>query len=79
MDKGFSVFNLKEQVTYVNPIAISLTEYEEWKREFTFDSLMGLRYGQSFCNRFNITDNLLYYTMTPQQSDAYIKKHYIQD
>jgi len=79
MNKGFSVFNLQEQVTYVNPLAITRLQYDEWKRQFSFEALMGLRYGQSFCNQFGIVDNLLYYTMTPQQADAYILTHYIKD
>jgi len=53
-------------------------QFEQWKQEFTFDALYGLRYGQSFCNHFDITDNLLYYnSWSVDQTDKYIKKNYV--
>ena len=52
--------------------------FEQWKQTFTFDALYGLRYGQSFCNNFNITDNLLYYnSWSVDQTNEYIEKNYI--
>ena len=57
---------------------ISQEDFEIWQQDFTWDALHGIRYGQSFCNRFGITDNLLYYTTwPPEQMDDYIRKHYI--
>ena len=58
---------------------IAMTEFEHWKnKEFTFDALHGLRYGQSFCSRFNITDNLLYYApWSVDKINNYIVKNYI--
>lgn len=57
---------------------ISEEEFKIWRQDFTWDALHGLRYGQSFCNRFGITDNLLYYnTWPPEQQDDYIRRHYI--
>jgi hypothetical protein len=60
-----------------NPI--SLEDFELWKKDYTWDALHGIRYGQSFCNRFNIIDNILYYTRFPttQECDKYIEKNYI--
>jgi tagatose-1,6-bisphosphate aldolase non-catalytic subunit AgaZ/GatZ len=53
-------------------------DFELWQKDYTWDALHGLRYGQSFCNRFSISDNLLYYTGWPiDQIDAYIKRTYI--
>jgi hypothetical protein len=64
------------RVTFLNHIA--LEDYELWTKDVIWDCLHGIRYGQSFCNRFGITDNLLYYTTWPvEQIDNYIKKHYI--
>ena len=61
------------------PEPISLEDFELWRKDFTWDALHGIRYGQSFCNRFNISDNLLYYTAwPPEQLEEYIKKHYIE-
>jgi hypothetical protein len=57
---------------------ISQDDFELWQKDYTWDALHGQRYGQSFCNRFGITDNLLYYTAWPcEQIDEYIKKHYL--
>ena len=61
------------------PEPISQEDFELWQQDFTWDALHGLRYGQSFCNRFGVTDNLLYYTAwPPEQMDDYIRKHYIE-
>jgi hypothetical protein len=61
-----------------NNLKITLEDFEIWQQDFTWDALHGIRYGQSFCNRFGITDNLLYYTTwPPEQMDDYIKKNYI--
>jgi hypothetical protein len=58
---------------------ISQEDFELWQKDVIWDALYGLRYGQSFCNRFNISDNLLYYnTWPPEQIDDYIKKNYIE-
>ena len=57
---------------------ITNEQFERWKQDFTFDALHGQRYGQSFCNTFDITDYLLYYTpRTVDQINYYIKKNYV--
>jgi hypothetical protein len=56
---------------------ITLKEYEDWKKQALFDNLRGLRYGQSFCNTFDITDNLLFFTMNHKDADDYIRANYI--
>ena len=57
---------------------ISEEEYELWKRDFTLDALRGQRYGQSFCNKFGVNDNHLYYAVDNSKwADEYIRKHYI--
>jgi hypothetical protein len=59
-------------------VPITLAEYEQWRESYTFLALKGQRYGQSFCNRFGITDNHLYYnTGGVDWSDAYIRKTYL--
>lgn len=57
--------------------AVSHADYLAWQHEFVFDALQGLRYGQSFCNRFDITDNILFYERDPEWSDVYIRSHYV--
>jgi len=60
------------------PEPISLEDFELWQKDVIWDALHGIRYGQSFCNRFGITDNLLYYTTwPPEQLDDYIRKTYL--
>lgn len=56
---------------------ISMEQYTEWKNQSSFDGLRGVRYGQSFCNHFDITDNILYYTNLVDWCDEYIIKNYI--
>ena len=59
-----------------NPI--SQEDFDIWKKDVIWDALHGQRYGQSFCNRFGISDNLLYYTTwPPEQLEEYIKRTYI--
>jgi hypothetical protein len=57
---------------------ITLDEYEDWKKTALFDHLRSLRYGQSFCNTFNIMDNILYFTLDRLSADIYILKHYVR-
>jgi hypothetical protein len=58
---------------------ISQEDFEVWQKDFLWDALHGLRYGQSFCNRFGISDNLLYYTTWPaDQIDEYLKRTYVE-
>jgi hypothetical protein len=58
---------------------ITLEQYTEWKDRYSFDGLRGLRYGQSFCNHFDISDNILYYTIFDVgQCDDYIMKRYVE-
>jgi hypothetical protein len=53
--------------------SVSLELYELWKREYTWDALMNLRYGQSFCNHFGIQDNRLYYERDWVKCDSIIR------
>jgi hypothetical protein len=66
-----------DQSDRVNP-AITQEDYDQWRRDYIWEALHGIRYGQSFCNRFGITDNLLYYTAWDHiQIEDYIKRTYI--
>ena len=58
---------------------ISLEDFELWQKDVIWDALHGIRYGQSFCNRFGIQDNHLYYnTGDVKWTDEYIKKTYLE-
>ena len=57
---------------------ISQEDYEVWREDFTWLALHGQRYGQSFCNRFGIHDNHLFYnTGGIDWADEYIRKTYL--
>jgi hypothetical protein len=57
---------------------ISQEDFETWQQDYTWDALHGIRYSQSFCNRFGITDHVLYYTTdNPEQINQYIKNTYL--
>jgi hypothetical protein len=57
--------------------SITPAAYEAWKREFTFDGIRGARYGQSFCNHFDITDYVLFYKLDWDSADLHIKAVYL--
>jgi hypothetical protein len=59
-------------------VKVAQHDYEQWARGFAFDGLRNLRYGQSFCNRFGIQDNILYYAQTFDEADRYIQKNYVK-
>ena len=72
------IINHNDTPLKANSGFIDLEDYDLWLKDVIWDCLHGIRYGQSFCNRFGITDNLLYYTTWPtEQIDEYIKKTYI--
>lgn len=57
---------------------ITEVEYDSWRNGFVFDGLRNLRYGQSFCNHFDIHDNILFYSRTVTEAHDYIVKNYIR-
>jgi hypothetical protein len=67
-----------QQTNVPNPI--SQEDFDLWQKDVIWDALHNIRYGQSFCNRFGISDNLLYYTTwPPEQLEEYIRKHYVKN
>jgi hypothetical protein len=79
---GYNAFD--QMVTETTTTRVQFTnhipqeDFELWKKDVIWDALHGQRYGQSFCNRFGISDNLIYYsTWPPEQMEDYIRKHYI--
>jgi len=57
---------------------ISRSAYDQWARGFVFEGLRNQRYGQSFCNRFGIQDNILFYAGTVEEADRYIQENYVE-
>jgi hypothetical protein len=78
--KGHSVFTYSAPVTMAktkSQLGITTQQYADWQQQFTVDALLGQRYGQSFCNRFGITDNLLFHTTDIEWCENYIRKNYL--
>jgi hypothetical protein len=57
--------------------SILQAEYDAWRNEFVFDGIRGMRYGQSFCNHFDITDYVLFYKVDWAGADQHIKAVYL--
>ena len=79
---GHSIFEriMAEATRVITPDAdrkITQSEFDEWQRQASFDIMKGARYGQSFCNHFGLTDNILYYEFSWLNADAYIRRVYI--
>ena len=81
MHTGFSsmvqdMINVQDGYPKANS-KVSRADYLSWQQGFVFDALQGLRYGQSFCNHFDITDNILFYDRDPEWADSYIRAYYV--
>lgn len=81
LNMGNSVFaamtaNLSQP--YVDKLPISVEQYQKWRHGYLFDALQNLRYGQSFCNAFDITDNILFYETDRDWADNYIQSYYVK-
>jgi hypothetical protein len=72
------VTNLMDTQSYSEPHSITIDDYLTWQKEYTFDALQDLRYGQSFCNKFNIQDNRIFYERDWVRSDAFIRSEWIE-
>lgn len=58
--------------------SILQAEYDAWRDEFVFDGIRGMRYGQSFCNHFDITDYVLFYKLDWDSADQHIRTVYLE-
>ena len=72
---------IRDLLTQQTPKAVSLpvasAAYAEWKKLYTFDSLKGHRYGQSFCNHFNIRDYRIFYDQDWSRCDEIIQRDWV--
>ena len=58
---------------------ISKKNYEEFRKQWIIDSLKGLRYGQSFCDFFKISNATpLYYFKDNRFAEKWIESHWIK-
>ena len=59
-------------------LPIKLADYESWQKLYTFDALQDVRYGQSFCNHFDIQDHRIYYERDWVRCDTLIRREWIE-
>jgi hypothetical protein len=72
------MYNIREVNTSPINSRITQKQFDQWQKLVCFDIIKGLRYGQSFCNHFEISDNILYYEFSWINAEAYIKRVYIE-
>ncbi len=61
---GLTFLSMVGQLTSNEPPSklkktVSKQDYEVFCNEFGFDKIRGLTFGEAFCERFSITDNIL--------------------
>jgi len=59
------------------PNSIPRSDYEQWRKQYTWDALNDLRYGQSFCNHFGITDHRIFFERKWQTCDTLIQREWL--
>lgn len=59
------------------PNFIPHRDFENWRKQYTWDALQNQRYGQSFCNHFCVQDHRLYYERDWQTCDNIIRRDWL--
>ena len=76
MSLKFAVDQLLHEPTSIEKVYQQ--DYLDWKHGFVFDALKNQSYGESFCKKFGIQDNLLRFVFkTPGEVDDYIVRVYV--
>lgn len=57
---------------------ISKQEYEIFRKEYIFEQIKGKRYGQAFCERFNVNDMVVNCLVDEDIAREMIEENYIQ-
>jgi len=60
-------------------LIITPAKYLEWKKQYTFDGLKNISPGRSFCNYFDIIDNVLLYIKEWPVCEEHIKLNYVRN
>lgn len=71
------VINNPARVTAEPFKKITQEQFDQWQKIASWDIMQGLRYGQSFCKHFGVTDNILYYEFSWLNAEEYIRRSYI--
>ena len=80
-ETGMSIQFMVQQLS--NPVdksnsRVCRKNFTTWQHEYIFDGIRGVHYGKSFCNKFGITDNILFFSADPDFCNRYISKNYIK-
>ena len=68
---------MMSQKNCAEPNSVSEANYLKWQKLYTWEALTDQRYGQSFCNQFDITDNRLYYERDWVKCDTIIRSEWL--
>lgn len=68
---------MKSQHNSTQSHSITESNYVAWQKMYTWDALVDKRYGQSFCNHFDITDHRLYYERDWVKCDRLIRREWL--
>lgn len=81
---GQSVFDSMVASLVAEPVdnkvlknCISQDNYEQWQKQYSWDALTSQRYGQSFCNYFNITDYRIFHETNWLVCDTVIRREWL--
>jgi hypothetical protein len=59
-------------------LEISESAFEHWQRLYTWDALKGIKYGESFCQYFEIYDAVLQlFDSHTDDKEKYIRQSYV--
>ena len=56
---------------------ISHDNYEQWRKQYTWDALTNKRYGESFCNYFKIKDHRIFHETNWLACDTVIRREWL--
>ena len=62
---------------HVDSTPVTMDNYKEWRKAYTFDALKGFRFGQSFCKHFNIRDFRIQYETDWLRCDRIIRSEWV--
>lgn len=60
-----------------NADKVTLPEYLKWQKHFSFEALRGKKYGESFCEHFNITDFRIKFERNWNNCDKIIRSDWL--
>ena len=56
---------------------VTMSAYKKWQKLFSFDALRGKKYGESFCDYFDITDYRIKFDSNWDSCDRIIRSEWV--